>query len=340
MERLIARLAVHRISFLRPAEKRRVERAMAGGLRLGRIGFSELERLVGRLLRTREWKPESYLEAARRDVELLARLDIRYISEEDAEYPPLLREIHDPPFGLFARGALLDNRRPSLAIVGTRRATGLGTATATDFGRELALAGIPVVSGLARGIDAAAHRGALAAKAAADRARDPEGCASTMAVLPVGIDSIYPPSHRGLASAILEKGGSLLSEYSPGEGPCAWRFPERNRIIAGMTRGTLVVEAPESSGALITSSHALDMGRDVFVAAAVLEGPMNAGADRLAAEGAGTLASHRDLLAEWGFEAEARGTDPDEEARVGRVEESSLAEALRAELGLYGRGEP
>ncbi|MEI6877381.1 MAG: DNA-processing protein DprA, partial [Spirochaetota bacterium] len=227
----------------------------------------------------------------------------------------------------------------------TRQATGIGLATATDFGRDLAASGVPVISGLARGIDAAAHRGALAATWSAG-----DSAAPTIAVLPVGIDAIYPPSHRGLASAILEKGGTLLSEYPPGTLPATWRFPERNRVIAGMARGALVVEAPLKSGALITASHALDAGRDVFIAEAILGGPMNAGADALAAEGASCLASAGELLAEWGLDS--GNSTPDQAARQSRGfrvdegDEAFLAASLRAELGiaaapsLKGEGKP
>jgi len=340
VEDLVARLAVHRLTFLSSAEKARLTRALAEGCGLGTLGFSGLERIVGRLLRARAWRPETLLRSAESDAAFLARSGVRYVGIEEGEYPPLLREIHDPPYGLFARGGRLRNGTPSVAIVGTRRASGRGVATAAALARDLARAGLPVVSGLARGIDAAAHRGALAA-------RDLDASsAPTLAVLPTGIDAVYPPSHRGLASAILERGGCLLSEYPPGEVAATWHFPERNRIIAGLARGTLVVEAPESSGALITSSQALEEGRDVFVAAATLGGPRNAGCDRLASEGALALASYRDLLVEWEIEGEfeaVEGLDPTGplDREHGREEARDLAAALRAELGLDStRGRP
>ncbi|HUX37904.1 MAG TPA: DNA-processing protein DprA [Rectinemataceae bacterium] len=335
MSSLATKLAIHRIGFLRPPEKRLLEAAIEAGLDLSSLSFSGLEKIVGRLIRSRDWHPSSLSRAAEADLRFLEARGIRYIALGDPEYPPLLGEIHDPPFGLFVRGSPLPNDRPSLAMVGTRTATGKGLSLAVDIAREAALAGIPVISGLARGIDAASHRGALAA-----RSRDPEA-AATLAVLPVGIDSVYPPSHRGLAAAILEKGGSLVSEYPPGEGPRTWRFPERNRIIAGIARATLVVEAPADSGALITANHALDAGRDVWVAGGRLGSPMDAGADRLAAEGAPTLSSLDELLADWGFSFHV-GAEPGEGRQrrggglEGRNEDGarSLAAELRDELGL------
>jgi DNA processing protein len=160
-----------------------------------------------------------------------------------------------------------------------------------------------VVSGLARGIDAAAHRGALAALGP-DRAGGAGKVGAgrvgaTCAVLPCGIDRIYPPANRDLASAIIEGGGLLVSEYSPGDELRTYRFPERNRIIAGMARACVVVEAPAKSGALITADHALDEGRDVWVARSCLGSPRGAGIDRLAMEGAGIFDTAADILADF-----------------------------------------
>jgi DNA processing protein len=325
LDLIIRKLALHRIDFLRPMERRRLDRALEEGLQFSRLGFSALELIAGRLLGARSWDPTLILEAAERDAEFLDRSGVRYITDTDAEYPPLLAEIHDPPCGLFVRGTPLANGEPAMAIVGTREATQVGLSTAVDFGRELAFLGIPVISGLARGIDGAAHRGALAGS----RGKK----ANTLAVLPVGIDACYPPSNRGLAAAIVDSGGTLVSEYPPGTEARTWRFPERNRIIAGIARGTLVVEAPDGSGALITARFALEEGRDVFVAAALLGGSRNAGAERLATEGARIVDSAAGILAEWGrvmpIEGEVLAVDRSRDA-----EDLFLAAALRAELGL------
>jgi DNA processing protein len=171
---------------------------------------------------------------------------------------------------LYYRGILPDPEKPLAAIVGTRKPSGAGSRAAYDFGKALGTAGIPVVSGLALGIDALAHRGNL------------EGGGPTAAVLGSSPDQIYPASNRPLARRIVEGGGVILSEYPPGTGPFKWNFPARNRIIAGLARGTLIVEAPEKSGALITAAFALELGRDLWVARAGTASPRGAGNRRLA----------------------------------------------------------
>ena len=169
-----------------------------------------------------------------------------------AGVPPLLRAIHDPPPGLFLRGEgdveLLS--RPAVAIVGARACSGYGASVARSLGRDLARAGLLVVSGMARGVDAEAHRGAL------------EADALTVAVLGCGIDRDYPAAHAELARRI-GASGLLVSEYAPGVEPAPWRFPARNRIVAGLCAATVVVEARERSGALITADLALEEGREV-----------------------------------------------------------------------------
>jgi DNA processing protein len=187
---------------------------------------------------------------------------------------------------------------------------------------------VAVVSGLARGIDAAAHRGALAG---ASRSRA-AGCV-VCAVLPCGIDRVYPPSNRGLAADVVDAGGLLLSEYPPGEEIRRYRFPERNRIIAGLCRACVVVEAPAKSGALITAEHALDEGRDVWVAGACLGGPRGAGIDRLAADGAQPLDEALDILEDWGIDDGSAGLPaPRREGAEG--EGGRLASSLYEELAL------
>ena len=167
-------------------------------------------------------------------------------------YPALLRELHDPPPRLYFRGGpaeLLD--LPAVAIVGARSCSPYGAQVARELARELGAAGVVVVSGLARGVDGEAHRGALAAGGL------------TVAVLGCGIDRDYPRAHAQLAGRIAES-GAVVSEYPPGIEPSPWRFPARNRIVAGLARATVVVEARERSGALITADFALELGRDVF----------------------------------------------------------------------------
>jgi DNA processing protein len=183
----------------------------------------------------------------------LAAAGIRWLPRSDPAYPAGLRSIFDPPPGLFLRGAgdaeLLD--RPSVAIVGARACSSYGSHVARTFGRELAASGLVVVSGLARGVDGEAHRGAL------------EAGGATVAVLGCGIDRDYPAAHRELARRICLD-GLVVSEYAPGVEPAPWRFPARNRVIAGLAQAIVVVEARERSGALITADLALEEGREVF----------------------------------------------------------------------------
>jgi DNA processing protein len=212
---------------------------------------------------------------------------IRRVRYGQAGYPPLLGEIYDPPFLLYYLGCLPDPEKPSAALVGTRRPSPGASAQAYALGRGLAKAGITVVSGLALGIDAMAHRGCL------------DGGGVTVAVLGSGLDELYPASNKALAKRILESGGAVVSEYPPGTKPYRWNFPERNRIISGFARGTVIVEAPERSGALHTARFALDQGRDLWAGKAGLRSPQGAGTRKLVEEGCGKVNSAADILAEW-----------------------------------------
>jgi len=184
----------------------------------------------------------------------LEREDIRAVFPSDSAYPPLLKEISWPPLALYVRG---DFPAPAttvgVAIVGTRKATEDGCDLARRFANDIALAGHTVVSGLAFGIDAAAHAGCL----------DAHG--RTIAVLANGLDAVYPRTNERLARRVLENGGALVSEYPPGAPPLPHRFLERNRIVSGLSRGVVIIEAPDRSGSLATARFALDQNRDVFV---------------------------------------------------------------------------
>lgn len=268
----------------------------------------------------------------------LGERGVRFLGRSDAAFPPLLRAIHDPPVGLFVRGGagaeLLT--RPAAAVVGARACSPYGGHVARSLGRELAAAGLVVVSGLARGIDGAAHRGAL----------DAGGL--TVAVLGCGIDRDYPLSHRDLARQIAER-GLIVSEYAPGVEPAPWRFPARNRIIAGLAAATVVVEARERSGALITADLALEEGRDVLAVPGEITSALSKGTNALLRAGAMPLTSAADVLELFGLEAESTTESPphgasilahlpataDELARATRLEPGPLAAAL-AELELAG----
>jgi DNA processing protein len=205
----------------------------------------------------------------------LAKAGARAIVPSDDEYPDHLTTIHGAPPLLYVRGERLDGLRPIVAIVGARACTSGAARFATRLGEAFASAGFTVASGLARGIDIAAHRGALEAGA-------------TIAVLGTGVDVCYPPEHRDLAERIAAS-GALVGEFPLGVGPRAWHFPARNRIIAGLCSALIVVEAGLGSGALITAGFALDEGREVFACTTGPENPAGAGCREMIRDGAGVI---------------------------------------------------
>ena len=237
----------------------------------------------------------------------LAAAGLRFVARSDPGFPPLLRAIHDPPPGLFLRGEagveLLSGR--AVAIVGARACSAYGAEVARMLGRELAAAGLTVVSGLARGVDGAAHRGAL------------EAGGITVAVLGCGVDRDYPAAHAGLAREI-GRHGLVVSEYAPGVEPAPWRFPARNRIIAGLARATVVVEARERSGALITADLALEEGREVLACPGEITSALSAGTNALLRLGATPLTRMEDVLEAYGLEPAAASASAARRARARR----------------------
>jgi DNA processing protein len=205
----------------------------------------------------------------------------RWLVPADSEFPERLRSTADPPLGLFARGRL--TAAPAVAVVGSRAATPYGRQVARLLGEELARAGVVVVSGLARGVDACAHQGALAA------------AGSTWAIWGSGPDRVYPPEHARLAEAIAVA-GALITEYPPGTPPLRHHFPERNRVIAGIADATVVVEAAAGSGALGTARQALDEGREVFAVPGGIFSELSVGPNTLLRLGARPLLTARDVL--------------------------------------------
>jgi len=210
-------------------------------------------------------------------------LGITILTLDDPEYPERLRLIPDPPRVLYRLGELLPQDGDGIAVVGARAATAYGRTVAERLGREFGAAGVTVISGLARGIDGCAHRGALA------------GGGRTAAVLGAGIDRIYPPEHARLAAEISSR-GALLSEFPLGSDPEPWHFPLRNRVISGVSRGVVVVEAAVRSGALGTADMALEQGREVFAIPGPITSPTSAGTNRLIRQGAGLVEGARDVL--------------------------------------------
>jgi DNA processing protein len=205
-----------------------------------------------------------------------------------AGYPALLRRIPEPPLALAVRG-VLEADELCVAVVGARRASEYGRRVAHELARDLARAGVTVVSGLAAGIDGAAHRGAL------------EGGGRTIAVLGTGIDRVYPAWHAELAAAIAGR-GALVTEFPCGALPLPYHFPRRNRIISGLARATVVVEATEDSGSLVTAQHAVEQNRDVLAVPGRLGSALHHGPHRLIREGARLVRGAEDVLAELGRE--------------------------------------
>src|SRR5215468_12004292 len=203
----------------------------------------------------------------------------------DATYPENLREIVSPPPRLYVRGTLAEGDALAIAIVGSRQATSYGLAVAERFAADLAARGVTIVSGLARGIDTAAHRGALRAGG------------RTIAVLGSGVDVIHPVENRALAGRI-EASGALISEFEPGMPPLAYHFPLRNRVIAGLALGVVVVEASEQSGALITARLAAELGREVMAVPGRANSPSSRGAHALIRDGAALVETWEDVVAE------------------------------------------
>jgi DNA processing protein len=222
---------------------------------------------------------------AAEQIHLSEKTGIRALTFWDDDYPEPLKAIADPPAILFVKGTLIEQDRIAVAVVGTRSPSTYGRNTAERISEELAHCGVTVVSGMARGIDTAAHRGAL------------RGAGRTLAVLGSGADVVYPSENKKLCEAVAES-GAVVSEFPLGTQPDPGYFPRRNRIISGLSRGTLVVEAGDRSGALITAYMALDQGRDVFAVPGNITSPKSKGTNRLIREGAKLVDSVEDILAE------------------------------------------
>lgn len=216
-------------------------------------------------------------------LEYLHRQGIQVITWEDANYPARLKEIDQNPPVLYVRGEILDEDGWAVAVVGTRRVTAYGRQIASEVASFLAQNGITLVSGLARGVDAISHEQAL------------RNGGRTIAVLGSGVDVIYPPENLRLAEKIMAQ-GAVISDYAPGTQPDAINFPPRNRIISGLSKGVVVVEAGDTSGALITASFAANQGRDVFAVPGNINAPQSRGANRLIQDGARPLLRPEDLL--------------------------------------------
>jgi DNA processing protein len=258
---------------------------------------------------------------SRREIERAAKMGVSIICPDDEIYPMLLRSIPDPPGVLYVKGTLEPRDLNGFAIVGSRRCSFYGREQAERFGALLAGAGLTVISGGARGIDSAAHRGAMS---------HPQG--RTIAVLGCGIDTVYPPENKDLFDDIATR-GAILSEYPIGTPPAAENFPRRNRIVSGMSRGVLVIEADERSGALITARQACDdHGRPVFALPGRVDNKMSIGPHKLIRDGAVMVLAIEDILDNLGPLPEGAG-EPIRETED-MVVESTMPREVEEPIGL------
>jgi DNA processing protein len=283
----------------------------------GRLGSEEDRRLAGLL------EPEDLAAAVQ-------ACGARFVTCDEPDYPPQLRTIHDPPLGLFVRGSGLPQELAAVAVVGARRCTDLGREIARDIGSGLASLGVTVVSGAARGIDGAAHEGALGGSTGS-------GSCATVAVLGCGIDQAYPPGSRDLIRRILEH-GALVSEYPPGVPARPFRFPARNRIVAGLSRATVVVEGAGGSGSLITGEHALEFGREVYAVPGAVNNALAQVPLALVRDGATMIRGVQDLLADLGLDGLAPARPADltlaQHAAIEALAGPTLPERVARELGI------
>jgi DNA processing protein len=256
------------------------------------------------------------------EVERVRSMGADILLLDDGVYPQLLREIFDPPITLYVKGewsACLDE--PCVAIVGSRRSSTYGQNAATMLARDLAGRGVTIISGLARGIDAAAHRGAL------------EAGGRTVAVMGTGLDQIYPRDHRKLGEEILERGGALLSEFPLETPPAPQNFPYRNRVISGLSLGVLIVEAAENSGSLITARLALEQGREVFAVPGNITSRNSFGTNYLIkGAGAKLVQQWQDIVAELPSEIAARLLPPETKPKGAQDELTKQLELVPGDL--------
>lgn len=249
-----------------------------------RASRGEVAELVGKTLADRIAHYGEDVDVASQEA-AMARHGVTLVTMEHPLYPVRLAEIYDPPLLLYVRGTLLEDDEHFVAVVGTRRASPYGIRMAEQLGRDLAARGITVVSGMAEGVDAAAHRGAI------------EAGGRTVAVLGCGVDIVFPPQHKGLMDEIAAQ-GAVVSQFPMGMKPLKGNFPYRNRIISGMSLGTVVVEAPMKSGALITARQAAEQGREVFAVPGQAGMRTSEGPHALLREGAKLVERVEDILVE------------------------------------------
>jgi len=263
-------VSVARISFLSLAEKINLLKNIDSASSLALLSIDEIGALCGRALRIKKWDGNRNYHESVREAKIIEAKKIGFALYTDALYPSLLREIPDAPFMLFYIGDISILSGKTVSVVGTRHVTPDGRAAAHDFAYDAVTEGVTVVSGLAFGADAAAHSGAVDAYFDSIESGGKAASGKTAAVLPCGCDTVVPKSNARLAHNILRSGGCILSEYVPGTESMPWRFVQRNRIIAALSPATVVVQAANGSGALITAQFALEYNRELMFHAAAL----------------------------------------------------------------------
>ncbi len=260
----------------------------------GRGELAKIKGISGNLADSIRRGPD--LEFAERQMDIVIDRDFKLITYQSKTYPSRLKQIYDPPYLLYAKGDITDADDRAVAMVGSRHATHYGKSMAEDVARQLAGAGITVVSGFARGIDSISHRAAISSGG------------RTIAVLGCGLDVIYPPEHKSLYRDIPEH-GALISEFPPGTPPEGPNFPRRNRIISGLSLGVVIVEAGRKSGALLTANHALEQNREVFAVPGNITSSTSSGTNALIKQGAHLVTSAEDVLLELKFIIPGTGKD-------------------------------
>lgn len=265
-DKIILLLSVARISFLSAQEKKKLLNNIDSSSSLALMSIEDIENILERSIHKNAiWNGKENLRCAKISAYRCESSKIQIISIQDSEYPEILRQISDPPFLLFYRGDVSVLTGKSVSVVGTRRITPEGKTAAKTFAYNAVLDKCNVVSGLANGVDGYAHQGALDAFFdSVEKGFDVSALGKTIAVLPSAIDEIVPYGHKKMAEQIIQSGGCIISEYEPGMPLKKYHFVGRNRIIAGLSPATVVIEAPAGSGALITADFAIDYNRDVM----------------------------------------------------------------------------
>jgi DNA processing protein len=311
-------LALSRIPHISLREKILLQEKLDASFDLSLLSKKDIEHMLGRIMKDPFPEMKVVCDEACAIANIAEHRGVSWVSVSEKEYPPLLREMIDFPLVIYFRGILPNPDQMLIGMVGTRKPSAEALTQSYDFAKALGLAGVPVVSGLALGVDAMCHRGNL------------DGGAPTVAVLGSGVDMIYPAANKMIAAKILDRGGCILSEYAPGTKAARWTFPARNRIISGLSRGVIVMEAPIKSGALITAQFVLEQGKDLWVASSGLSEKYGEGTKKLCDDGAPILHDVQTLLAEWGIAVEEKLEN--KQSFTGKSLAAELAQSLNIKI--------